>query len=151
MNMLCSVDWERLVRVLSASLVPLIGIVTTYIAWQQHKTNKNQFRLALFDRRLKVFDSTGELTAIVLRQGRVGADDLVKFLRETSESEFLFGSDIAAYLHELYEKASVVHALEDAVDAESRQKMREVLVWFSGQGDAMKTKFGKYMAFRESS
>ena len=147
----CSIDWEKVVRVLSASLVPVIGAVTTYIAWQQHKTNKNQFRLALFDRRLRVFDSAGELIGTVLRSGKVEVDDLLKFLRETRENEFLFGSDIAAYLQELYGKASDVYSLEDASDAGPRNQRKEALIWFGGQGDEIKQRFGKYMAFREGS
>jgi hypothetical protein len=148
--------WEQVVKVLtglvsvfSALLTPVIAVVAVYIAWQQYKTNKNQFRLALFDRRSKVFNSTGELIATVLRLARVEKADLTKFLWETRESEFLFGSDIAAYLHELYGKASDVYSLEAATDEEPRKHRVATLLWFSGQGDEAKKKFGKYMAFRE--
>jgi len=47
--------------VVSALLVPVIAGVTAYIALQQYKNNKNQFRLALMERRSKVFNATGEL------------------------------------------------------------------------------------------
>jgi hypothetical protein len=103
MHGFCLIDWEKLVRVFAALLTPVIACVAAYIAWQQYKTNKNQFRLALFERRLKLFNFTGDLIAVALRQGRVGNDDLTKFLWETRESGFLFGPDIFAYLHELYE------------------------------------------------
>jgi hypothetical protein len=76
--------------------------------------------------------------------------DLKEFLWDTKESEFLFGSDIKAYLHELYGKASDVYALENPVDDEQRSLRKETLKWFSGQGDELKKKFGKYMAFREN-
>jgi len=151
------IGWERVTRILtglvsvfSALLTPVIALVAAYIAWQQHKTNNNQFRLALFDRRLKVFNSAGELIGKVLREARVEIADIPKFLWETRESEFLFGSDIAAYLHELYGKAADLHALAGAPPEEAYRRT-EVLRWFSGQGDEAKRKFGKYMAFRDGS
>jgi hypothetical protein len=108
-------DWEKVVPILSAMLTPAIALLAAYIAWQQHKTNRNQFRLGLFERRSKLFDSAGKLIGTVLGQGHIDAEDLREFLRGTKESEFLFGADIKAYLHDLYNKASDVHALEDAV------------------------------------
>lgn len=146
----CSIDWEKLVRVLAASLTPVIALLAVYIAWQQHKTNKDQLRLALFERRLKVFDSTGELIATVLRQGKIANDELMNFLYDTRENEFLFGPDIAAYLHELYGKASDVYSLEEATDEESKKQRIEALNWFSGQGDEAKKRFGVYMAFKKA-
>jgi hypothetical protein len=148
--MVCSSDWEKLVRVFSALLTPAIALLVAYIAWQQQKTSKNQFRLALFERRLKVFNSTGELIATVLRRGKVANDELVNFLYDTRENEFLFGPDIAAYLHELYGKASDVYSLEGATDEESKKQRIEALKWFSGQGDEAKKRFGIYMAFKKA-
>jgi hypothetical protein len=147
---LCSIDWEKVVKVFAALLTPTIGCLAVYIAWQQHKTNKNQFRLALLDRRAKVFNATGELIGRILRRGKVYNEDLMQFLYDTRENEFLFGPDIAAYLHELYGKASDIYSLEDAVDEEPKKQRIAALKWFSGQGDEAKKNFGKYMAFRES-
>jgi hypothetical protein len=62
----------------------------------------------------------------------------------------LFGADIAAYLHELYGKASDVYSLEDATDEGPKNQRKAALKWFSGQGDEAKKNFGKYMAFKEA-
>jgi hypothetical protein len=149
--------WEEVVKILSALvtvfsalLTPIIGAIAVNIAYQQHVTNRRQLRLSLFERRLKVFDSSSELIGTVLGRGKVGNDDLFKFLRETRENEFLFGPDIAAYLHELYGKASDVYALEGATDEEPKKQRVATLLWFSGQGDKVKKKFGKYMAFPDA-
>jgi hypothetical protein len=149
--------WENVVKglaavvsVFSALLTPMIAAIAVYIAFQQYVTNRRQLRLALFERRLKVFESASELIATVLSRGKVGNNDLFKFLQETRENEFLFGADIAAYLHELYGKASDVYALEGATDDEPRKQRIATLLWFSGQGDKVKKKFGKYMAFPEA-
>ena len=143
-------DWEKVVPILSAMLTPAIALLATYIAWHQYKTNRDQFRLGLFERRSKLFGSAGKLIGTVLQRGKVVDADLKEFLWDTKESEFLFGSDIKAYLHELYGKASDVYALENPVDDEQRGLRKETLKWFSGQGDELKKKFGKYMAFREN-
>jgi hypothetical protein len=144
----CLVDWDRVVRIFSALLTPVIALLAAYIAWQQHKTNRNQFRLALLDKRIRVFTGAGELIATVLREAKIDSDGLAKFLWETREGDFLFGPDITAYLHELYGKAADVHVYEDAVDQELRNQRKEALLWFSRQGDELKRRFGKYMAFK---
>jgi hypothetical protein len=43
-------------------LAGTIGVVTIYIAWQQWRTNRNQFRLHLFDRRIAVYDAVLDLS-----------------------------------------------------------------------------------------
>lgn len=93
---LCLVDWGKVVRVFSALLTPVIALLANGIALQQHKTNRNQFRLALLDKRIKVFNGAGELIATVLGEAKIGSDGLAKFLWETREGGFLFGPDITA-------------------------------------------------------
>lgn len=52
-----SPDWLELVSKLSPALITLvIGGIGVYIAYQQHKVNKEKFKLDLFDRRMKAFD-----------------------------------------------------------------------------------------------
>jgi hypothetical protein len=143
-------DWEKVVPALSAMLTPAIALLATYIAWQQHKINRDHFRLGLFERRSKLFGSAGKLIGTVIGRGKVTEADLREFLWETKESEFLFGADIKAYLHDLYSKATDVYASENAVDEEQKKQRKETLLWFVGQGDELKKKFGKYMAFREN-
>ena len=57
-------DWSTvvaaavaLVPVLSALLTPTIAIITTYIAYEQWRTNRNKLKLDLFDRRFAVYDA----------------------------------------------------------------------------------------------
>lgn len=141
---------EGVLRVFSALLTPTIAVVAAYIAWQQHKTNKNQLRLALFDRRLKVFNSAGKLIATILREARIEWRELGEFRSETNESDFLFGPDITNYLNELYTKAIRVHALVTAQNPENAAEQTQVFTWFEAQLDEVKKKFGRYMAFKEA-
>jgi hypothetical protein len=143
--------WEHVVKVLtalvsvfSALLTPIIGAIAVYIAYQQHVTNRRQLRLALFDKRLKVFNSTAKLIARALQSGRLPEDELLTFLSETRESNFLFGADIEEYITEVYGRAVDVHA---AALGNDPQRWKERMLWFSGQMEEARKKFGKYMAF----
>jgi hypothetical protein len=80
----------------------------------------------LLERRMKVFDATGELIGKTIRDARVEIADLQKFVWDTRESFFLFGPDIAAYLKELYKKAADVHVL---TAPEKAREQNEALLW----------------------
>src|SRR6266849_5739516 len=123
-------DWEKVVPILSAMLAPAIAL-------QQYRTNRDHFRLGLFERRSKLFDSTGKLIGTVLGRAKVTDADLKEFLWDTKESEFLFGSDIKTYLDYLYGKASDLYALENPADEEQKSQRKQTLLWFSGQGDEL--------------
>jgi hypothetical protein len=101
---MCSIDWERLVRVLAALLTPVIAIVTTYIAFQQFQTNRRQHRLALFEKRMAVFNSTMNLIASVVQAARAELDQLFRLIRETRDHELLFGPEIGEYINEVYRR-----------------------------------------------
>jgi len=135
--------------VFSALLVPTIGVVTAYIAWQQHKTNSRQLRLALFSRRLEVFNGAMKLIAAVIRNASVQMNNLYDFLRDTREHVFLFGSDIEQYLSELYKEAAKLHSLVAAQQPANAQQQTVVMMWFSGQSEVARKKFAEYMSLGE--
>lgn len=143
------INWAEVGRVLSALLTPLIAVLTGYIAIQQYRINRAEFRLALRDRRMKVFESTMELIGTVLRKARVETDDLNKFLVGTSDGEFLFESDITGYLTAVYDKAVELYALTDASDEDRREKWKITIEWFVSQTGEAKKKFTKYLAFNK--
>ena len=146
----CLIDWEKLVRVFAALLTPVIACVTAYIAWQQHKTNKDQFRLALFERRIQTVQfHLGTSSQVSSGPGGLG----LMTLEISVGNERKVGSCSAPmYLHtctSLYEKASDVYALEGAVDEAPKAKRKAALLWLSDQGEEAKKKFGTYMTFSE--
>jgi hypothetical protein len=146
---LCTVDWERLVRVLAALLTPAIGVVTTYIAIQQYKTNRRQHRLALFEKRMAVFDSTMNLIAAVLRAGRVELDQLFTLLRETRDHELLFGPEIGEFIMEVYRTGLELNTRDAVGGQESVARRTELLNWFGGRSAVAREKFLKYLDFRK--
>jgi hypothetical protein len=130
MTNLCTIDWGGVVKVLSAMLTPTIAVITVYIAWQQHKTTKNQVRLGFLDKRLKVFDEVVEFVRIVLsKDGKVELSDLNKFWSEAGQRSIYFGPDITEYVTQLHSNAvdlrKMRYAPHDQID-----KQTAVENWF---------------------
>ena len=94
----CSIDWAKVAHVLQALLTPAIGIATVLIGAiaiqiqrQQAATNRLQYRLALFERRMKVFDAKLEFIELVLRKARIETPEpLNNLTRDTREQGLLF-------------------------------------------------------------
>jgi late competence protein required for DNA uptake (superfamily II DNA/RNA helicase) len=142
----CAIDWEKLVRVLAALLTPVIAIVTSYIAYQQYQTNRRQHRLALFDRRMAVFNSTMNLIAAVLQRAEVDLAQLFALLRETRDHELLFGPEIGEFINEVYKKGLDLNTRAAVAGQEVRRV--ELVSWFQRQSDVAREKFLKYLDFR---
>jgi K+-sensing histidine kinase KdpD len=99
--------WVKVAQIVTALLTPAIavwiGILSSRIQHQQSTIQKQQantshlqFRLALMERRMKVFNATQEFIALVLREAKIETlEPLFTLLRETRESQFLFGSEIS--------------------------------------------------------
>ena len=148
---------DGVLRVLSGLLTPVIGVIAVYIAYQQHKTNKDKLRLELYGKRLKVYQALSEFIGRTVRQGDVDDESLYKFLRETAEANFLFGAEMGTYLHEIYLKAIDLQYLEKAIKnptspvGEKREaiydKRQIVFDWFKNQFNVAQEKFGKQLRF----
>jgi len=160
---LCSIGWVKVAQVLQALLTPVIGVATvvigviaTKIQRQQAATNRLQYRLALFERRIKTFDATLEFIGLVLREARINTlEPLSDLIRGTREHRMLFSSEIGEYIDELYKKGVRLHTIDVAGGAEGIirpqdvQEEAEINRWFGGQTAVAQEKFLKYIDFRE--
>lgn len=159
-QLLHSIDWVAVAKVIASLLTPAIaiwiGIVTSRIQRQQAKTQRQQYRFGLIDRRMQVFDATAEFIALILREAKVETyEPLFKLLRETREHHLLFGTEIGAYIDELYGKGVRLHSIwmaagpQHVIRCEDIEEETQINQWFSGQVDAARVKFLKYLDFRE--
>jgi hypothetical protein len=157
---LCSIDWVAVAKVVMALLTPAIaiwiGVVTSRIQRQQVKTQRQQYRFALIERRMKVFDGTMEFIVLVLREARIETrESLFKLIQDTREHHLLFGAEIGEYIDELYKKGTRLHSIwvasgaQHVIRPDDIQEETEIEMWFTGQMDAVKGKFLKYLDFRE--
>lgn len=163
------VTYESVVKLFTALLTPMLAVTTGYIAVQQYRLSKkqltanadqfrlsyqlsqNQFRLALLERRYKVYEATTKLLGKAIQRARVSDEDLQTFLWETRETEFLFGSELKAYLDEVYKNAADLLVFDDEVNPENSESRRRAMLWFAGQLDnkSYQAPFLKYMAFKD--
>src|SRR5258705_7395765 len=87
-----------------ALLTPTIAVVTTYIAWQQWRTNRQKLVLDRYDRRLGVYEELRQILSLILRDAKASYDDLLKFRTSVSKADFLFGPEITDYIDEIYQR-----------------------------------------------
>jgi hypothetical protein len=157
-----SIDsWVKAAQIAQGFSTPviavLLGVITILIQRKQAKTQERQHRLALLDRRMKIFDATLDFIVLVLRQGRIeNLQPLHELLYETREHHLLFGTEIGQYIREeLYKRGVRLHTIHQM--SKPRNVMRpedipvhtEIVEWFSGQTRVAEQMFLKYIDFRE--
>ena len=151
---------EGILNVFRALLAPVIAGVVAYIAYQQHKVNRDRLRLGLYDKRFKVFRGLIDLLGYIVTRGDVTNEELSHFYTATNEKEFLFNDDILGYLEEFQDKAKKLQWLQEKIKnpllappGEAREKVfeerKEVFNWLTAQFEVSRNKFGKDLSFRQ--
>ncbi|MBA7650476.1 hypothetical protein ES703_58282 [subsurface metagenome] len=148
---------EGILNVFRALLAPVIAGVVAYIAYQQHKTNRDKLRFDLYDRRLKVFEGLMVLLWVIFRKGTCNDQERDQFQQATVEGSFLFDKDIANYLDTIQKKTlelGTIRAVLNLPGGEKRdqtvEKERQLFDWFTDQFEVSKEKFARYLSFRQS-
>ncbi len=151
---------EVILNIFKGLLTPIIASVVAYIAYQQHKTNRNTLRFNLYDRRLKVFEGLMVLLWVIRRKRTCNDQERYQFQRAIVEGSFLFDKDIAKYLDTIHNKnleLGTIHAMlklncfprEDKRD-QTVEKESQLLDWFMDQFEVSKKKFARYLSFRQT-
>ncbi len=78
-------------------LTILIAGIATYIAYQQHRTNRNKLKLDLFDRRIKVFYALRDSLVLFQRHLAIEYNDISELRRSLIGSDFLFGKEVIEF------------------------------------------------------
>lgn len=139
----------------SSLILPgVIGLVTLYIAYQQWRTNKNQLRLNLFDRRYAVFIAVMKLVEVIAKTGEVSGDQLREFLLATKGALFLFDQKTQDYCDQLSKHAIAIKVdevmlsttvvpsdLREKVDARSLERLN----WFNDEANKIQKRFRPFL------
>jgi hypothetical protein len=138
-------------------LTLVIGVTTTYIAWQQWKANERKAVLERYERRLRIYQRVVEMLRLVCANFKPEIHDLFKFSADTAEADFLFGSEIPQYLDEIYKHGVNLNTAQFEYqdftqpprEGYDHQKvtnaMHEEEKWFVAQPSVAKEKFRKYL------
>ncbi len=139
---------------LSGLLTIIISIIVTYIAYQQHRVEKDEVRLALYEKRFLVYQSVVAFLNIILINANVKNDELNQFYTKTAESNFLFGNEVSDYLTDMKKKAIRImwlnERLKTAPISDERNKLvkedSELVEWFNNQFEETTKLFRKYLS-----
>ena len=94
--------WVKVAQTAQGLMTPAIAIIIGVITWQiqrqqvrtqqqQAETNHRQYRLALLERRMKVFDATMDFIGLILRHAAIEEfEPIRKFIRDTREHHLFF-------------------------------------------------------------
>lgn len=149
--------WQPLAAVSQALLTPSIALIGAFLAWQQWRINKLKIRLERYDKRLRVYQEVVKILSIIARDAGASTDDLLKFITETSEADFLFGSEIRNYIDEIYRRGLHLWRYNTEYRDYTQEKpegydhakivdgMHAELEWLVEQIGPAKEKFRKYL------
>lgn len=90
---------------INAILAAFNGIFLSWLAYRNHQVSKNQLKLALYDRRFKVYEAVKQLLVDASKTDRLSVDGITLFLKATTESRFLFDSKAVAFMDSVRRKA----------------------------------------------
>jgi hypothetical protein len=145
------------VKILSAALTPILGILTAYIAWQQWRTNDLKVRHDLYERRLGIYTALTEFLSTIFREARASDAEAAVFLQKTREGCFLFGPDMEDYLDAVYKRWVELRRQNRLLDSgpsglpvgdkrtQVAHENAELLKWFNAQFEESRKKFAAYM------
>lgn len=93
-----------------------------------------------------------------MREGTTGRAQLITLLQKTRESHFLFGSDVSAYITDLYKKGVDLEYYEKQLDhrnlpvGDERTRLAhqqgELLKWIGKQFDVIQSMFAKTLSLQ---
>ncbi len=149
---------DECIKIFSAMLTPVLGVIAIYIAWQQWRTNDLKCRHDLYERRLAVYLAVMEFLACIMRKTKATDEETISFLQKTRESYFLFGPEIATYLDKIYKRSLELeyhntmlndptsHLPVGAERTRLAQEKSAALEWCIAQFEIAREKFAAYMS-----
>ena len=146
--------WIKMMNVIPSTVIAGIAV---YIAYQQYNMNKNHFRLALFDKRFKVYEGVMKFLAQIFHGGKVKESDYQDFRWNTKDIVLLFGDEMKDYIQEIGKNALELQAINEGFNTgllvgdefkENRRKHLELITWFTEQHSIAVDKFREYMQFK---
>ncbi|MHC4168357.1 MAG: hypothetical protein ACYSWQ_15500 [Planctomycetota bacterium] len=143
-------DW---IDILTALLTPTIAISAVFIGGVQCWINRKRLKTEYFDRRITVYEAIAGYISGILTSGMYKDNDETKFLRDTKDVFFLFGSDIRTFVDEIYSKSTDLRALQGMERTQSGDglednlnRQSEIKHWFNRELRCLQERFKKYLS-----
>jgi hypothetical protein len=143
---------------LSAIATLIVGLSVATIAYRQWVLANHKFRLDLYDRRYKVYESIQKFLSVIMIHADFSHDDLVDYNHGTMDAVFLYPPDIKDYIDKIRKTAvdMQMHGKQmhsaPVGDVRSRlvQQNHDELVWLTDQLVALPSVFTSYLGFQSA-
>ncbi len=119
------------------------------------KLQKQGEQRNLYDRRVRVYDCLMGFLAAFARDAKTDFESIMQLYRDTREAEFLFGSEIPAFIEQVAKTANEHRSLRPdsayaAGDQHRIDRIGEVEGWLAVRAfEEAKEKFGPYLRLTE--
>ena len=147
--------WLELVKGLPAAFVALvIGLIATWITYNQYKVARAKLNLDLFDKRHHIFQKAWELLSQA--SGPNSAKMRLDFTNLIPEASFIFGKNIETYMYEINKKLieyntlnikmqnNAIHPISD----DDKNRIAELADWFYNEASTgSRVVFSEYLDF----
>ena len=152
-------QWVDITVKLTPALITLVlGSIGVYIAWQQHRINRDKLRLDLFDKRLDAYECLQAFFKELVREGSIAEPTIWMLSEARYRCLFIFDDDINAHIEEVWNKAfELVEQQEQLFGSDELPVGRErsraseqkanLLKWFREQQKDSPHRFAKYLRF----
>jgi hypothetical protein len=147
----CSPAW---VALLSALLTPAIALLAGIIAYRQWRTAHYRLKLDLFDQRLAIHIAVHDVLSSVMTQGKVGNDQLAKFLAGIGQTRWLLNEATMRYFDkEIWPRLCDLQSLEATLESlpvgpdrsDNLRQQREIRNWIMEQLRILDARFDKFL------
>ena len=148
---------SELLKIFSGFLIPLIAIITAWIAFQQMRIQRYRVKYDLFERRLKIYE-TVRLTVkdSIKHYGNLTDTVLTDFYESCRYSKFLFNNKIQRYISDIQSKIQDLEVLNQKLDdknglpiGDDRNKAsedkRKIIMWLTNEISNLEEQFSKFM------
>jgi hypothetical protein len=145
----------EMTQTVAALLTPVIAVITTYIAIEQHRINRLKVRLDLFDKRYAIYQGVKKFILFVCHKGNASDLALSTFNEETQDAFFVCGRRVERYIDELRSKAARLMYLEKEIErtpaepvgarTDLTSEAADLRIWFGHQLGESKTVFRRYL------
>jgi hypothetical protein len=125
-----------------------VAVAAVVIAWRQYSIAQDSLRLALFEKRFKVFDATRTVLADHIQGEMPQSSRLLSYAWETADARFLFGPEVVGYLDEVFTRLNRLQAAYKGGAATAAQ-LQELTLWIANQRDVLPRVMQPYLRFSD--
>lgn len=98
-------DWNVFLNqnwIIPCIVSSILSILLIYNAIQQRKIQKQNIKIALFEKRIKYYEAFKRVLSLILKSNGCKLEYVTKFLQECSDIDLYFDKDVIDYFHEFH-------------------------------------------------